>query len=328
MRAAAALLAVLPLIVVAAAPGGDDDDDKPRATAPEAAGSGPVKLTASQQQAVGILIERPARLTAAPLIEAYGTVLDPVSLVTDAGHLESTRAQAAASAAERARLERLYHDDAQASLKSLQAAQAQATEAAAQARAAQLNFSMQWGPLAAWSDARRAALLDAVSDGRVLLVRADLPAHAAGGALAPEALVEVQGAAVSARVLGPLPRTDAQTQSNGWLLELARAPAGFGPGARAPVRLRAATAAGGLLVPAAALVYAAEGTYVYRQARGAGAAGEFSYSAVQVRPVTRVGAAWLVEGLDAADQVVVQGAGVLWSLQGIGSFSAAEEEHD
>jgi hypothetical protein len=41
-----------------------------------------------------------------------------------------------------------------------------------------------------------------------------------------------------------------------------------------------------------------------------------------------VGSAWLVEGLARTDAVVVQGAGVLWSLQGISSFSAAEEEHD
>jgi hypothetical protein len=36
----------------------------------------------------------------------------------------------------------------------------------------------------------------------------------------------------------------------------------------------------------------------------------------------------LVEGLARTDSVVVQGAGVLWSLQGVSSFSAAEEEHD
>ena len=28
------------------------------------------------------------------------------------------------------------------------------------------------------------------------------------------------------------------------------------------------------------------------------------------------------------DNIVVHGAGVLWSLQGLGSFSAGEEEHD
>jgi hypothetical protein len=47
-----------------------------------------------------------------------------------------------------------------------------------------------------------------------------------------------------------------------------------------------------------------------------------------VRLLTRVGNAWLVDGLKSTDTVVTQGAGVLWSLQGISSFSAAEEDHD
>jgi hypothetical protein len=42
----------------------------------------------------------------------------------------------------------------------------------------------------------------------------------------------------------------------------------------------------------------------------------------------RVGDGWLVSGLGGGDSVVVQGAGVLWSLEGISTFSAAEEEHD
>jgi multidrug efflux pump subunit AcrA (membrane-fusion protein) len=124
-----------------------------------------------------------------------------------------------------------------------------------------------------------------------------------------------------------LPRADAQSHSAGWLLELEHAPEGLGPGARVLVRLQAAAPARGVLVPAAALLYAGEGTYVYRQVR-AGAGDTFLYTAVTVRPLAALGSAWLVEGLARTDPVVVQGAGVLWSLQGIGSFSAAEEEHD
>ena len=41
-----------------------------------------------------------------------------------------------------------------------------------------------------------------------------------------------------------------------------------------------------------------------------------------------MGDGWLVDGLGRSDSIVVQGAGVLWSLEGINSFSAAEEEHD
>jgi hypothetical protein len=283
-------------------------------------------LTPSQQQAVGIRIEHPLPLSTAPQIEAYGTILDPISLVTDMGRVESTRVAAAAAAAEAERLERLYHEDTVASLKSLQAAQAQAAEAAAQARAAALNFSMQWGPLASWSAARRRSLRQAVAEGRSLLLRADVPAQHLGSAIEQHAVVEVDGVNLTALVLGQLPRADGPVQSAAWLLQLERAPQGLGPGARAAVRLQAAAAAG-LLVPGEALVYAQQGTYVYRRESAPGA-NTFHYVAVAVRPLTRVGNAWLVDGLAPADQVVVQGAGVLWSLQGIGQFSAAEEEHD
>jgi hypothetical protein len=291
--------------------------------------SGPeaeLSLTASQQQAVGIRLEHPLPLTSPAAIEAYGTVLDPAALAADLGRVESSRAAVAAAAAEAARLERLYRDDAQASLKAWQASQAQSVESAAQARAAAMSFQLQWGPVAGWSAARQHALLQALGERRQLLLRADVPGRSLGGALDARALVEVDGVHIAAQVLGPLPRADAQVQSAGWLLELERVPAGLGPGARALVRLRAAATTAGLLVPAAALLYAQQGAYVYRLS--ASGADSFRYAAVTVKPLAQVGSAWLVDGLRRDDQVVVQGAGVLWSLQGISSFTAAEEEHD
>lgn len=302
-----------------------DPDDEPAQPARNEPATQLV-LTQSQQQAVGIRIEQPLALKSAPQIEAFGTVLDPVTLVTDMGRVESTRLAAAAAAADAARLEHLYHDDTQASLKALQAAQAQSAEAAAQARAAALSFTLQWGPLAALSAAEQHALLDALTSGQQLLLRAEVPAQHLGSAPERRALVEVDGVSVGARVLGPLRRTDAAAQSSGWLLQLERVPPGLGPGARTAVRLQV-QATQGLMVPTEALVYAAQGAYVYRRQR-AGAADSFHYEAVAVRPLARVGSAWLVDGLAPDDQVVVQGAGVLWSLQGIGSFSAAEQEHD
>ncbi len=285
-----------------------------------------LSLTSSQQQAVGLRVERPVPLTAAPSIEAFGTVLDPVALVTDMGRVESTEVAAAAAAADAARLERLYRDDTQASLKAVQASQAQSVEAAAQARAAALNFRLQWGPVAAWSAVQRHSLLDAVRQGQVLLLRADVPGQRLAGEIERHAVVEVDGVNVAARVLGPLPRTDASSQSLGWLLQLERNPETLGPGARVAVRLQAAATAG-LLVPATALLYSEHGIYVYRQLNDV-RADTFRYAAVTVRPLARVGSAWLVEGLERTDRVVAEGAGVLWSLQGIGTVSAAEEEHD
>jgi hypothetical protein len=296
------------------------------AASPESEPAAPLTLTASQRDAVGIRVEPPLPLTSAPQIEAFGTVLDPASLVAELGRLESTRAAATAAGAEAARLERLYHEDAQASLKTWQAAEAQAVEAVGAANAAAASFRLQWGPLAGWSAARRQALLAALAAGRHALLRADVPGRHVNGAVGAQALLDVDGVNVDAQVLGTLPRADAQSQSTGWLLEMGAAPAGLGPGARVAVRLQAPAVAG-LVVPAAALVYAEDGTYVYRQLP-AGGSGGFHYESVAVKALVRVGDAWLVQGLAHGDQVVVQGVGVLWSLQGIGGFSAAEEEHD
>jgi hypothetical protein len=286
----------------------------------------PLVLTASQREAVGIRVEQPLPLRSAPQIEAFGTVLDPASLVADLGRLDSTRAAAAAASAEAARLERLYHEEAQASLRAWQAAQAQAVETEAQARAAAVSLRLEWGPLASWSAARRQALLAALEAGTQTLLRADVPGSHVSGAVGPRALLSIDGVNVGAQVLGTLSRTTAQSQSTGWLLEVGAAPAGLGPGARVVVRLQAPEIAG-LMVPAEALIYAEDGIYVYRQ-RPAGESGSFHYDSVAVRPLARVGDAWLVQGLAPDDTIVVQGAGVLWSLEGIAGFSAAEEEHD
>ena len=82
-----------------------------------------------------------------------------------------------------------------------------------------------------------------------------------------------------------------------------------------------------MLVPATALLYSEHGTYVYCQLNSIGA-DDLHFAVVTVRPLARVGQAWLIDGLERTDRVVVQGSGVLWSLQGLGTFSAAEEEHD
>lgn len=325
MRAAARWLPWTLALALSAAVLAAEPPEKPEKPAQGTEGA-TLSLTPSQQQAVGIRIEHPLPLTAAPQIEAFGTVLDPVVLVTDLGRVESTRVAATAAAADAARLERLYHDDMQASLKAVQASRVQSVEADAQARAAALSFRLQWGPLAAWNPAQRRALLEAVTQGQLLLLRADVSGQRIGGTIERHAVVEVEGVNVPARVLGPLPRTDASSQSVGWLLQLERHPQALGPGAHAAVLLQAAATAG-LLVPATALVYSEQGTYVYRQLNGSGA-DTFHYAAATVRPLARVGGAWLVEGLERTDRVVVEGAGVLWSLQGVGTFSAAEEEHD
>jgi hypothetical protein len=316
---------ILAALLLAAAAVAAEPVKSPQEPAPS--GQSPtLSLTLAQQEAVGIRTEHPLPLAAPPVIEAYGTILDPAALATDIGRVESTQAAEVATAADAARQERLYREEAQASLKAYQASRAQAVEAATQARAAAMTFRLQWGPLADWNASQRRTLLESLSHGPQRLLRAEVPGQRLTGAIAQRGLVEVDGVNVTARVLGTLPRTATQSQGTASLLLLERAPEGLGPGARTLVRLQAAAPATGVLVPAAALLYASEGTYVYRQVRAG--ADTFVYAAVMVRPLARMGSAWLVEGLAGTDAVVVQGAGVLWSLQGISNFSAAEEEHD
>ncbi|MFI4868408.1 MAG: hypothetical protein ACHQDD_03525 [Steroidobacterales bacterium] len=322
MKRPAPLLWLMLLLALACRADEADDDAQP-ALQPDH--SGAFALTQSQQQAVGLRIDHPMPLASPPQIEAYGLVLDPVTLVSDAGHMDSTQAAADAAAADVARLDSLYRNNADASLKALQASRALAIETAAQAQSAAAAFKLQWGPVAALSAPGRRELIDAMSSGRQLLVRADVPGHQLLSAIAPRALVIVDGVSIAARVLGPLPRTDAQSQSTGWLLQIERRPEGLGPGARAHVRLQAAPVSG-VLIPAAALLYGEQGAYVYRVA--ASGADRTQYVPVPVKLLLRVGDGWLVDGLGRADSVVVQGAGVLWSLEGISTFSAAEEEHD
>jgi hypothetical protein len=323
MTRPAYLLGLL-LLVLAGASRADDDDDQPRQML-QPDSSGAYSLTSSQQQAVGIRIDHPMQMASPQQIEAYGLVLDPVALVSDTGRTDSSQAAAAAAAADVARLDGLYRSNADASLKALQAARAQAVEATAEAQNAATAFRLQWGPVAALDGAHRGELIDALVSGRRLLLRADVPGHQLLGSIAPRALVIVDGISVAAQVLGPLPRTDPQSQSAGWLLQIDHRPEGLGPGARARVQLQAASVAG-VLVPATALLYGDKGAYVYRQIGSGG--DKAQYAAAPVKLLGRVGDGWLVDGLGRSDSIVVQGAGVLWSLEGISTFSAAEEEHD
>jgi len=305
------------------AAGGDDEDQRPRAPAAAAA----LALSPAQQQAVGIQVAHPLKAAVPTEIAAVGTVLDPAELVADVGRLASSRAGARNALADARRVAGLYQNNANASLKAVQASEAAQVESEAQVQAAATSFALQWGPVAALSDTERTALIGSLSSGKSLLVRADVPGQHLLGTMPAKALLSVDGIAVAARVLGPLPRTAPDLQSAGWLLAVEHAPAGLGPGARLPVRLEGA-GVGGLLIPTGALLYADTGAYVYRQASAKTQDGKFQYAPVAVKLVAPEGDGWLVNGLADADDIVVHGAGVLWSLQGLGSFSAAEEDHD
>lgn len=291
----------------------------------EAAGQGAQlpSLSADQQRAAGIVIAAAPALKLPQRIDAYGRVLDPSQLVADAGRLESSRAAVRASAAETARLRGLYRG-ADASLKALQLAEAAEAEAQARAREAQAQLLLRWGPLAQLGDAQRAALIEQLVAGHQLLLRADLPGRHSLGSVPKQALVDVDGIRVPARVLGPLPQSAAQVQSVGLLLQIPHPPAGLGTGAELPVVLQGSEH-DGRVVPDAALLYGEQGVYVYHVLPDKAKDGDTQFAPVPVTLLQPIGDGWLVTGLNASDRIVVRGAGVLWSLQGLGNISDEDD---
>jgi len=297
----------------------DDDDDDATKAAPQ----GTPTLNREQREAVGIVVVRAVKASPAERIAAFGQVLDPSALITDAGDADSNRAADRAASAEVARLQGLYKAGAGASLKSLQTAEAEQVRAAAQARSSTSRFALRWAPLAARSNAERQKIIDAVADGDAILVRVDLPGQYSIGTVPEKATLDVDGVAVAGRVLGVSQAGEAQSAS--LLVEVEHAPIGLGPGARVPVALDGA-ARSGFLVPRGALVYEEGGTYVYHQLDAKAGAETTQYARKKVTPLMPSGDGWLVDGLDDDDLVVVHGTGVLWSLEGIGTMPGDDDD--
>ena len=300
-----------------------DDDDKPASSAPT---SDPTALTAQQRHALGIVVGHPPSAQIPDRIDSLGLVLDTTTLVADLGDMSAVGAAERSTKAEVTRLQGLYGDGAGASLKMLEAAKAEEAKAAAQTRFTLARFNQHWGPLAHMSLAERQKLLAAVARGQVLLLRADLPGRHSLGSVPDTAQVDVDGIHVSGRVLGVMQQTD-ETQSVGLLVGVANAPAGLSPGARVPIALMTAKHSG-VLLPREAVLYDEHGAYVFEQVADKSAPGKARYSRHDMKLLQRQGEGWLVSGVDDDDDVVFEGAGVLWSLQGAGAQAADDDDND
>ena len=298
---------------------GDEDD------APQTASQSTVPmLNAEQQRAVGLRSAHPVPAEAPERTDALGTVLDRTLLLADENEATVAAAQERAASSELVRLHELYKGGAGASLKMLEAAEAEDAKALADSRLAAVRFAQHWGPLAAQAPKVRRKLLDAVTSGHAALVRADLPGRHTVGSLPSKAMLDVDGIQVPGRVLGALEQPS-DLQSAGLLIEVQNPPAGLAPGAHIPLALLSAERAG-LLLPNDALLYGADGAYVYKQVAPKAPNEKLQYVAVKVTPLVPYGDGWLVKGVDDDDDIVVHGAGVLWSLEGRGTHPVDDDD--
>jgi hypothetical protein len=281
-------------------------------------------LSEEQQRVVGIVVERPRAAAVPERIDAFGLVLDATLLIAEAGEKNTAAAALRASSAELTRLRGLFEGGAGASLRMLEAAQAEEAKARAEAASAAARFDLHWRPVAALPPSAQAALLDASATGHTLLVRADLPGLHSFGVLPVRALLDVDGIEVPGKVLGAL-RQSGEVQNAGLLIEVRNPPAGLGPGARIPIALMSAARAG-VALPRGAVFYDESGTFVYKRLAGKPGDEGVKFEPVKVTLLLAYGDGWLVSGVDEDDEIVVHGAGVLWSLQGVGAHAVDDDD--
>jgi hypothetical protein len=208
---------------------GDDDDDAQKNTS----GTTPT-LNREQREAVGIAVAHAVKAKPAERIAAFGQILDPTTLIVELGEVDATRAAQRAATAEVTRLQGLYKAGAGASLKNLEAAQADEARARAQAGAASTRFALRWAPIASGAEGRRQKILDAVAAGKSALVRVDLPGQHSIGTLPDSASLDIDGVAVQGRVLGALAQSG-ESQNASLLVEIEQPPPGLAVGARVAV---------------------------------------------------------------------------------------------
>ncbi|HEY6892994.1 MAG TPA: hypothetical protein VI258_02420 [Rhodanobacteraceae bacterium] len=296
-----------------------DDDDEAR----NEAGTIPT-LNKEQREAVGIVIARAIKVRPAERVAAFGQVLDPSALIGDAGELDANRAGERAASAEVARLQGLYNAGASASLKNLEAAQAEQARARAQSETASSRFALRWAPIASMAPARRQKLIENVGAGRSVLVRVDLPGRQSLASVPESASLQIDGLTVNARVLGALMQAG-ESQSASVLAEIEQPPAGLAIGARMPAYV-SWDARAGHLVPRGAVIYEEGGAFVYHALNAKPGEDKQQYARKKVTLLMQSGDGWLVDGLDDDDLVVVRGSGVLWSLEGIGAMPEDDDD--
>ena len=306
------------LVLAMSAHAQDDDDD----AAKNATGTTPT-LNKEQRDAVGIVVAKAVAAKPAEHVAAFGQVLDPAALIAELGEVDANRAAERAASAEVARLQGLYKAGASASLRNLEAAQAEQAKAHAEAESASTRLSLRWAPIAAAS-AKRQKLIGALASGRSALVRVDLPGQQSVGTVPDAATIDIDGIAVKGDVLGALTQaSDAQSAS--LLVALADPPNGLAVGTRVAASLTGA-AKSGFLVPRGAILYEEGGAFVYHELAVKPGDEKTSYARKSVTLLMPSGDGWLVDGLDDDDLVVVHGVGVLWSLEGIGSMPSDDDD--
>jgi hypothetical protein len=312
---------ILPLLLAATIAGGCSRNDQSETTTkPQSPwqvsrntnGESVVTLDAATRQGMGLKLAPATPLQLPPERKAFGSVVDPAQLSAAVADFIAARAAAGASQKELVRLKNLS-DQANASQRALESAQATASSDSAQADSARSRFVAAWGKTMADRD-DLSEFVQSLAAGDSVLVRLDLPA----GEMLP---AEPNGArvtglgdktnSVEAAYLNAIPAVNPQTQGRSFLFLVKLNSARLVAGEAVTGWLEISGAAvSGVVVPADAVVHTDGRDWIYAQTA------DDSFTRREIVTDHPVAGGWFMGGMIAPDEkLVVAGAQQLLSTE-------------
>ena len=275
-------------------------------------GESVVILDATTRQGIGLKLAPAMLLQLPPERKVYGNVLDPTQLSSAVSDFIATHATAKASQNEFERLKKLS-DQAIASQRALESAQATVSSDSAQADSARARLVAAWGKAIADRD-ELSEFVQSLASGDSALVRLDLPAGEMLQAEPTGAHVTALGDgtnSIEASYLNSVPTVNPQTQGRSFLFLVKPNSARLVAGESVTGWLEiSGTPVSGLVVPADAVVHTDGRDWIYAQTAND------SFTRKEIVTDHPVAGGWFVGGMIApGEKLVVAGAQQLLSTE-------------
>ena len=284
----------------------------------EVAASAGITMDAATQARMGVRTAKLAPATAASAATGYARVIDIGPLAAIESEVGAASATAAASQEEYRRLQALAAQDQAASLRSVEAARAQAASDSARANLAAQRIGLEWGAgLGKMSDQERTRLIADIANGRAAIVRIDAP-QISGAITRVTLKLEPEGRDLSATIIGAAAMADVRLQTTGYLAVVRGAsPVPLPAGRLLTAQLDLSESESGIIIPDAALIRSDATIHVYVKT------GPESFEPRAVDTGRAVPGGWFVtDAISSTDDVVVEGATSIMAAEA-GSASGA-----
>jgi len=271
----------------------------------------PLQISPDAQRRLGIVTQRLTLARQSGEIDAFAKVLDPAPLAQTDSDLATAATAAAASSAQARRSQALHAADGSVATKDVEAAVALARQDALKVVLLRRQLALAWGPgVARLSDAARARLVRALSDGSAALVHVDTHNND-GQAGARFVKVDIGDSSVRGVVIGPARQAEPRLQSSGLIVEVAgREAMLLSVGLTQSAHIETSAPQSGVLLPRAAIIRFRGADWVY--VRTAPALFERRLAST---PVVEADGLFVSQGFAAGDEVVTHGAPALFAAE-------------